>query len=156
MGECLSFDLEEIINFRAISEKLWTGGQPTDEQLRRLHQHGVDVVINVAPYDSRYSIEDEPGLVQSLGMEYFHYPIVFSAPEMSDYLRVEILLDRCIDRKIFIHCAANYRVSVLAGSYAMNRLGWTIQQRDDFIREIWAIDEYPAWSELMKILSREN
>lgn len=156
MGESLSLELENIINFRVIVEQLWTGGQPTDEQLRGLCQHGVEVVINVAPYDSRYSIEDEPGLVQALGMEYLHHPITFSAPEVGDYRHVEALLDRSMGRKVFIHCAANYRVSVLAGSYAVNRLGWTAHQRDDLIRGVWNVNEYPVWSELTKKLSRGN
>ncbi|EMK3529634.1 protein tyrosine phosphatase family protein [Pseudomonas aeruginosa] len=156
MGDSLSLELEDIINYRAVTERLWTGGQPTDQQLRMLRQHGVEVVINVAPYDSRYSIEDEPGLLQSLGVEYHHHPIAFSSPDVSDYLRVEDLLDRSMGRKVFIHCAANYRVSVLVGSYAVNRLGWNTQRRDDLIRGVWSVDEYPVWHELMKKISREN
>lgn len=156
MGDGTSFDLEEIVNCRPINESLLTGGQPTDEQLRGLCKLGFELVINVAPYDSRYSINDEPGLVASLGMGYLHHPIAFDAPEINDYFHVEALLDRSMGKRIFIHCAANYRVSVLAGTYAVKRLGWTVQQRDDLIRGIWNIDEYPVWSELIKKISVEK
>lgn len=156
MEDSASFDLEEIFNYREINGGLLTGGQPTDKQLRGLCKLGFELVINIAPYDSRYSINDEQGLVASLGVEYLHHPIAFEAPKVSDYFHVEALLDRGMGRRIFIHCAANYRVSVLAGTYAVKRLGWTVQQRDDFIRGIWNIDEYPVWSELIKKISVEK
>lgn len=140
--------IEDISNYRLIAETLSTGGQPTEAQLRALREQGTEVVINVAPYDARYSIEDEPGLVCSLGMEYHYFPITFGSPKLGDYLHVKALLEANDRRKVFLHCAANYRVSVLAGNYAVAKFDWTLQARDSFIRGIWKIEDFPAWVRL--------
>ena len=74
----------DIYNFIEISEDLSTAGQPSEEQLRGIAQEGYKVIINLGLLDSRYCLEDEAGLVNSLGLEYVHIPVNFQSPMMDD------------------------------------------------------------------------
>ncbi len=48
---------------------------------------GVDVVINLALHDDpRYSLADERGTVEGVGMTYVHISVQFAAPQESDLL----------------------------------------------------------------------
>ena len=51
------------------------------------------------------------------------------------------------DERVFVHCAANYRVTAVFGYYAMRNLGWTEAQWDAFITDVWNISEFPVWVE---------
>src|SRR5262245_39770568 len=54
---------DTIYNYRKVDDRLITGGQPREKQFRDAANEGFTAVINLAPYDERYSIDDEPGLV---------------------------------------------------------------------------------------------
>ena len=73
-----------IYNYRKVSDGVITGGQPTKEQLESAAQVGVDAVINLATFHRRYSLEDEAGWVQSLGMDYVNIPVNWENPQESD------------------------------------------------------------------------
>jgi hypothetical protein len=46
-------------------------------------------------------------------------------------------MDGVRDKKVFIHCAANYRVSAFVALYGQARLGWSASQADAHIRRVW-------------------
>lgn len=142
----------EILNFRKINEHLATAGQPTEEQLRKLKDDGYECVVNIAPYDTRYSLDDEQSLVQSLNMEYLYQPVDFSSPELEDYRTFEKNLELIKNKKTLIHCAANYRVSVFFSHYASKYLGWDEQKCDNYIADIWDVEEFPVWAEFLEQL----
>lgn len=133
--------MEQIKNFAQIDERLGTGGQPTEAQLREVAEAGYEVVVNLGLLDPRYCLPDEAGLVESLGLEYHHIPVKFDAPTVEDFQRFLVLMDRCHTRKTFIHCAANYRVSSFVALYGQLRLAWTVEQADAHARRFWGLDE---------------
>ena len=64
-------DIADIRNVRIVDAELATAGQPTEAQLAAIAADGYHTVINLALHDDpRYSLNDEAGLVQSLGMNY--------------------------------------------------------------------------------------
>lgn len=130
----------EIKNFAQIDERLGTGGQPTETQLREIAEAGYEVVVNLGLLDPRYCLPDEAGLAGSLGMEYHHIPVKFDAPTTEDFQEFLALMERCRTRKTFVHCAANYRVSSFVALYGQLRLGWTPQQADAHARRFWDLD----------------
>lgn len=130
----------QIKNFAQIAERLGTGGQPTEAQLREVAEAGYEVVVNLGLLDPRYCLPDEAGLVESLGLEYYHIPVQFDAPTVEDFQRFLALMDRCGARKTFVHCAANYRVSSFVALYGQLRLGWTVEQADAHARRFWSPD----------------
>ena len=102
-----STEVTDIYNFRPISDKLSTSGQPTEEKLQSLARDGYQVVINLGLLgDPRYSLKDEKGLVTSLGMAYVHIPVSFTAPKESDLQAFFDAMDQNWDRKILVHCEA--------------------------------------------------
>ena len=109
--------IEEIRNYVALSGGLATGGQPSEEQIQELAQAGFELIINLGLLDPRYCLEDEVGLVRSLGMEYHHIPVNFQAPTIEDLTQFFTVMQAAAGKRIFVHCAANYRVSSFVSLY---------------------------------------
>lgn len=129
--------LEEIRNFVSVSDDLNTAGQPTADQLRDVAASGCDVVVNLGLLDPRYCLEDEAGLVRSLGMTYHHIPVDFTAPRFEDLETFVAVMDASRDKKVFVHCAANYRVSSFVALFGQARLGWSSDRADAHVRKVW-------------------
>jgi hypothetical protein len=62
--------MEGILNYRYISDKLATSGQPNAEQFKLIRGSGYQTVINLAPSNSSNSLANEREIVTNLGMEY--------------------------------------------------------------------------------------
>lgn len=157
--------IDEIKNYVALSDELATGGQPTEEQLRLLAQAGFETVINLGLLDPRYCLADEAGLVRSLGMTYHHIPVDFQVPEWKDFRQFLELMDKSEGRKVFVHCARNYRVSCFIALYGQARLGWSLDQARAHIGRVWEPNEIwarfldasrPAADSLVPTNNREN
>ena len=142
-GDSMSDD--EMRNVLRVDEHTLTAGQPTEEQLRAVAAEGVEVVINLATISPRYSLPDEAGLVRSLGLEYVHLPVDWDNPLPADFEAFSSTIDASAGRHVFIHCAANFRVTAFYGLYAMRRLGWTEAQADALRAQIWQHHQYPIW-----------
>jgi len=133
--------LDEIKNFVVVSDRLGTAGQPSEAQLRDVAAAGFDVVVNLGLLDPRYCLPDEAGTVASLGLAYHHIPVDFNAPQADDLRRFFDVMDGARDQKVFVHCAANYRVSSFVALYGEARFGWSSDQGDAHIRRIWEPNE---------------
>jgi protein tyrosine phosphatase (PTP) superfamily phosphohydrolase (DUF442 family) len=129
--------IEDIRNFVPVSERLATGGQPSEQQIRELSAAGFEVVVNLGLLDPRYCLADEAGLVGSLGVAYFHIPVDFGAPQSHDLETFFDVMEASRGKKVFVHCAANYRVSSFVGLYGQAKLGWSVQDADSQIRRVW-------------------
>jgi len=136
---------QEIVNYRKVDDWLITGGQPTEEQLKSAAAEGVKTVINLATINPRYSLEDEEGLVCSLGMTYYHIPVDWENPQESDFEAFEAVLKQLAEEKTLIHCAANFRVTAFYSLYALKHLGWSEAQADEFRASIWRGSDHPVW-----------
>jgi uncharacterized protein (TIGR01244 family) len=141
---------QDIYNYRPVNEQLITGGQPTAEQIQAAAQEGFNTVINLATYNPGKSLEDEAGLVRSLGMTYHHIPVDWSNPKESDFDEFESVMKQLAKSKTLLHCAANFRVTAFYELYAMKNLGWTEQDADEFRAPIWQGNDYPVWEEFIK------
>jgi protein tyrosine phosphatase (PTP) superfamily phosphohydrolase (DUF442 family) len=133
--------IEDIRNFVSVSDNLATGGQPTEQQIRDVARAGFAVVVNLGLLDPRYCLADEAGLVQSLGLVYHHIPVDFKAPHGGDLGKFFDVMDESSGQKVFVHCAANYRVSSFIALYGQARLGWSADQADAHIKRVWSLDD---------------
>ncbi len=107
---------------------------------------GFETVINLALHDDpKYSLPDEAGLIQSLGMEYIHLPVLFTGPTESDLFAFFKAYELRHNKKIFIHCVANKRVSVFLALYRILKEGWPQNQALSEFRTVWEPDE--IWQE---------
>jgi protein tyrosine phosphatase (PTP) superfamily phosphohydrolase (DUF442 family) len=129
--------LSGIKNFKAIDERVVTGGQPTEAQLAEVAAEGFQAVVNLGLLDKSYCLPDEAGLVASLGMSYRHIPVKFDVPTLDDLRTFVEAMDGLMDRRVFVHCAGNYRVSVFVALWGELRLGWTRERADRLIEWLW-------------------
>jgi uncharacterized protein (TIGR01244 family) len=132
--------LERIYNFIQLSEEIATSGQPTAEQLKNIAQAGFEIVINLGLTGTDYALADEEGWVRQLGMSYIHVPVLWEAPTRENLEAFFSVLEEHKSKRIFVHCAANMRVSVFMALYRILRLGWTCERAFEDVRKIWEPD----------------
>lgn len=137
--------VEDIFNFVSINEQISTGGQPTQEQFEAAREEGYTAVINLAPVDAENNaLEDEEGLLASLGLDYVHIPMIWDDPKPEQFTAFCSAMEKVGNQKVLVHCAANYRVSAVISSYAIKHLGWSVEQADSLVNKIWtSVPEYP-------------
>lgn len=140
--------MHDILNFLAVSDRLGTAGQPGRGQFAAIAAAGYEVVINLAMPDSTGALADEDDLVGEQGMEYVHIPVVWEAPTLADLERFLATMDRLGDRKVFVHCAMNMRVSCFVLLYRVLRLGIPLGEAWQVMQKIWQPD--PVWSAFMQ------
>lgn len=140
----------EIYNYRKVHDRLVIGGQPTEEQLRDAASEGFEAVINLATEQPGGSLEDEAGLVYSLGMAYYPIPVVWDHPTIEDFHRFEAIFGRLTETKTLLHCAANFRVTAFYSLYALKHLGWSEEQAETFRQSVWQGSDYPVWEQFIR------
>ena len=136
---------EDILNFRKVNDAVITGGQPTKAELESVRKDGFQVVINLATSNPEGGLQEEAELVQGSGMEYFHIPVDWEHPRKSDFDAFESAMRSIGDKKVLIHCAANFRVTTFYALYALRNLGWSEAQADEFRLSVWSGSNYPVW-----------
>lgn len=141
--------VSDAYNFRQVNERLATAGKISEQQLGELKAEGYEAVISLLPADSEYAVANEPDIVLSQGLDYTYIPVDFSAPTRDDYEQFVRAMQLTGDRKLMLHCAANYRVSAFYSIYAVQHLGWSDDDAYDFISGIWNLDEYPVWKDFV-------
>lgn len=140
-GRSEADEIAGVYNFRAVDAGLATSGQPSQAELAAIARAGFEVVINLALHDDpRYSLADEAATVRALGMDYVHIPVRFDAPGAKDLLAFFAAMEKYAGRKIWLHCAANKRVSAFLGLYRLIRLGWHEENAFALMREVWQPD----------------
>lgn len=142
--------IEEIYNYLKVNDELVLGGQPREEQLQAAAEQGFTAVINLATINPRYSLKDEAGSVQALGMNYYHIPVEWEHPTVADFEAFEKVFKGLTTTKTLVHCAANFRVTAFYSLYGMKNLGWSQEQADDFRSVIWKGTDNPVWEQFME------
>ena len=142
-------NIETSYNFRKIHDDLTTSGVVRPDCLKTLASQGYEVLVNLMPDASEYAVADERAIVKSQKLEYIYIPVDFKQPKHSDFVQFSEALDRVLDKKVHIHCAANYRVSAFYALYAANRGYWSPDRAWKFILEVWQPAEHSGWSEFI-------
>ena len=140
--------LSEIYSFRAVGDNLGTAGQPTAEQFRMVREAGFEAVINLALPTSDNALANEGSVVTNLGMSYVHIPVDFKAPTSQDFRAFCRVMEAFEERPVFVHCAANKRVSAFVFLYRVlcHRTALPDAERD--LLAIWQPDE--VWSQFIQ------
>ena len=138
--------LTHIRNFLRIDERLATGGMPLPDDFAALRQADFDVVVNLALPTSDNALPNEGELVSAQGMTYVHIPVQFDAPQPTDFERFTRVMDACAGQKVFVHCAANMRVSAFV---FLHRLGHGADRTtaENDLKKIWQPDD--VWREFV-------
>jgi protein tyrosine phosphatase (PTP) superfamily phosphohydrolase (DUF442 family) len=94
-----------------ISPRLDTSGQPSRAFLERLKAEGYEVVVYLAPPTVPDAVADEPLIVGRQRLVYVNIPISFGAPAAADFENFTRVMGAFQDRKVYVHCQANFRAS---------------------------------------------
>lgn len=137
--------LKNMYNFLTLSENLFTGGMPTVDQLEDAARQDVQIVINLAPHDVIDALPNEEQLVTSLGMRYINIPVVWNTPNRDGLDRFMDVMDENKDKKILVHCQANFRATAFMALYRILRLGWNSEDAMKGMDMIWDVEDYPVW-----------
>jgi protein tyrosine phosphatase (PTP) superfamily phosphohydrolase (DUF442 family) len=140
--------LSEIYNFRKVGDKLATAGQPTEGQFRAVREAGFEAVINLALPTSDNALANEGSIVTGFGMAYVHIPVDFKAPTPQDFRAFCRVMEAFEDRPVFVHCAANMRVSAFVYLYRVLRQHATPADAESDLRAIWQPDQ--VWSRFIE------
>lgn len=132
--------VKEICNYLSISDTIGTAGQPTPQQFVAIKKAGYEVVINLAMPNSTNALANERELVTQQGMDYIHIPVVWEDPTLEDLERFFAAMDRQRDRKVFVHCALNWRVSSFILLYRVIRQHVALEAAQATQSQIWEPD----------------
>ena len=128
---------DSVFNFLQINSNIATSGQPSKEQFEAIQQAGYKKVINLAPHDVENALANEAAVVADLGMDYINIAVDFNAPAEQDFDQFINHLHSYQSQKIWVHCAANMRVSSFIFRYRTAILGEDKQTAEDDLYKIW-------------------
>lgn len=133
--------LETIRGYLRLSEKLGTSGMPQPEHFAAMRAEGFEAVINLALPTSDYAMSNEGELVSAQGMTYVHIPVKFDGPQPEDFERFSRVMEALDGRPVFVHCAANMRVSAFVFLHRLRRSSVSRAEAEQDLRKIWEPDE---------------
>ncbi|HUR40418.1 MAG TPA: NUDIX domain-containing protein [Verrucomicrobiae bacterium] len=139
--------LVAITAFLPLGDRIGTAGQPTAEQFTLIKAEGFGTVINLALETSPGAIPGERELVASLGMDYVHIPVEFGAPQPEDFEQFLAAMDAHADKKVFVHCIANKRVSAFLFLYRVLKLNQPVPEAEMALHRLWTPD--PVWQDFI-------
>ncbi|MBD0263842.1 MAG: protein tyrosine phosphatase family protein [Tolypothrix sp. Co-bin9] len=133
--------MEDIYNFLKLSDTIASSGQPTQEQFQAIKAAGYQVIVNLALPESPNALKDEKQIVESKGMQYVHIPVVWENPTIENVKEFFSVMEANTHKKVFVHCAANMRVS--AFMYLYRHLHQRISDEDakKDLQKIWIPNE---------------
>lgn len=146
--------LADIYNYLQISDTLSTSGQPTEGQLETIRREGFTTVINLAPHSAENALRDEARVVSALGMRYVHIPVDFKHPAQADFERFAGTLQAASNDKVWVHCAANMRVSAFVYRYRREVLRESAEIAGRDLHRIW--EPMGAWKAFLADSTRSH
>lgn len=140
----------KILNAFNITDLICTSGQPKPDQFRHIADSGYEVVINLALPDHEDSIPDEGSIVTGLGMTYIHIPVPFDAPGEDQFDMFCGYMDALAQRRVWVHCIVNARVSAFLFRYLQTHRGYSAEQARTPVLEVWWPDMDEVWTAFVR------
>ena len=133
--------MEDIYNYLKISDSIATSGQPTKEQLPAIKDSGYQTIVNLALPTSTNALPDEKQVVENLGMQYVHIPVIWENPTLEDIEQFFSVMKANAAQKTFVHCAANMRVSAFMYLYRRIHDRMSDEEAKKYLDRIWQPNE---------------
>ena len=128
---------KDILNWREWDARISLSGQPTEDQLALLAENGVREILNLGPHTNDGALEDEPGTVAALGMNYRYIPVDFENPTEADWEAFCAEMEDIGQARVHVHCIYNARVSAFFYRYAREGRGGDIDAAFALMDGIW-------------------
>lgn len=145
--------IDTIYNFLSVSSNLATAGQPDEQELHAIGLAGFEVVINLGLADAEYAVAEEQNILTGYGIEYIHIPVSFENPEVEEFHRFSACFATLAGRRVFLHCAANKRVSVFLALHRILNESWPVDHAMAAVHEIWTPNE--VWQTFIRQILNE-
>lgn len=140
-GKVFSSVMDHIKNYVKVSESIATSGQPARGDFPEIANAGYSAVVNLATGTSPDAIPDEGEAAAGEGMAYYHIPVVWTAPEISDLDRFFSVMDSLGGEKVWVHCVLNMRASAFVYLYRLISLGVSEEEARGPMDEVWEPDD---------------
>jgi protein tyrosine/serine phosphatase len=114
-------------NFHRVSERLYRGGQPTTEGIKKLAELGIKTIINFR--DARPSLRRERQAAEENGLRFInlHLSNWFAARDEEIHQIIDVIMNP-EHQPVFIHCKRGAdRTGTVVAVYRMLHEGWTAQ-----------------------------
>lgn len=135
-----SFPHIRIKNFGQMSERLYRGGQPREEDFADLAALGVRTVLDLRERPEAYA----RARAEALGMRYINIPMSdIEYPKAEQVRQFLETVDDPETGKLFVHCAGGrHRTGVLGAAYRFTYDKWGYEQ---VYAEMRSYDFYTLW-----------
>ena len=141
--------LEDILHFTQVTQNVASSGQPLAHEFITIADAGYTVVINLCTHRLDDIVRQEGTIVAALDMIYFHMPVPFDNPTQ-DHLRIFLAqMELLKDRKIWVHCALNYRASGFLCHYLQKSCHYSLPEAKDKTFPYWKPNE--VWQHFLEI-----
>jgi protein tyrosine phosphatase (PTP) superfamily phosphohydrolase (DUF442 family) len=146
--------IEDILNYRYISDKIATSGQATAAELELISQAGYKTILNLAPQTASNALPEEQAIATSFGMNYINIPVVWDNPTMVDFKKFCDVMETHKNQPIFIHCAMNMRVSAFIYLYRYLKLGVPESEAYSAMKTVW--EPNATWQQFIETAIASN
>lgn len=144
-----SSNIKKIFNYYKVPDLFETSGQPNNKQLISIANGGYEAVINLAPNTTiEGRIINEEAILKSNNISYIHIPVDFNNPLDEDFNKFVAALEQNKHKKIWVHCAANMRVSAFVFKYRRDVLGLSQKNIEEDLEAIWVPNK--TWSSFLE------
>ena len=138
-----AYIIDHIVNFSPFNDHIATSGQPDRDVFPLIKAEGYQMVIYLATPSLDRHIADEAQIIHDLGMAYHHIPVLWESPQPEQFEAFARILEENKDKKIFIHCVLNYRVSCFMFLYQVIYLKAAPETAWWSVLDIW--EPNPTW-----------
>jgi tyrosine-protein phosphatase SIW14 len=138
----------ELPGFHQVSARLYRGAQPRDGGISKLHELGINTVINLRGASDRTRAEEME--VRALGLNYFNVGLPnWGRPQEARVSQIMQLISAPESGRVFIHCRDGVdRTGMIVALYRMTHDGWSSDkalaeaERSGMRRTQWWMRDY--------------
>ncbi len=137
-----------LVNWRRLSERVTTSGQPGEADLAAIAGLGVRTVINLGLHTHERALPDEAASAAALGLAYVHIPVDFKQPTEADFGRFCEAMAVAAG-PVHVHCIMNWRVSAFFYRYHRDVAGVPEPVARAELAQVWQPDA--VWSGFIRL-----
>ncbi|NOT85051.1 MAG: phosphotyrosine protein phosphatase [Methylococcaceae bacterium] len=128
-------------NIYQVFDWLWSSGQLSERDIKKLPSLEINAVINLALPTSSNALHGEAEIITGLGISYFHIPIEWEVPQLEQAKMFFDVLNILRGRKVWVHCVKNKRVSVFIYLYRRLCLSECDEAASYPMKQVWVPNE---------------
>ncbi len=147
-------DVEDIVNYREYSARLSSSGQPVEDAFQAIADAGFERVVFLAFSDDHGSVPGEDRIVEDLGIEFVHVPVIWEAPTLSDFHAFAGAMQKEPDKKTLVHCQVNFRASTFSFLYRVLYLDVSVDEAKEDLNSVWVPNA--TWTGLIFQVLEDN